>query len=286
MTSPTPSPSPRAAHEWDAETYHRISRPQFEWGVKVLAGLALEGGETVMDAGCGTGRLTALLLERLPRGRVLALDRSENMLRAARQHLLPRFEGRVEFLAADLGVLDFADAFDVVFSTATFHWVKDHPGLFARLWRAIRPGVRLHAQCGGGPNLKSLRERTGALTRTPPFATCFAAFEAPWHYPDEATTSSRLEAVGFVEVVTGLEPAPTTFADAGEYRTFVERVVLHPYLVCIADPGLRERFLATLVDEARRDRPPLTLDYWRLNLSGRKPQCSVMTESRDKVASV
>src|SRR3712207_708774 len=102
--------------EWDAASYHRLSAPQFSWGVRLLERLRLNGDETLMDAGCGTGRLTALLLERLPRGRVVAVDLSQNMLEEARSHLSPRFGGRVEFVRADLAWLPFDGAFDGVFS--------------------------------------------------------------------------------------------------------------------------------------------------------------------------
>src|SRR5262245_40282933 len=124
----------RAAPEWDAATYHRVSEPQFEWGRKVLARLALAGDETVLDAGCGTGRLTALLLGRLPRGRVIGLDQSASMLATAREFLTPRFGSQVELIETDLLDLDLDRACDAVFSTATFHWVLDHDRLFARLF--------------------------------------------------------------------------------------------------------------------------------------------------------
>src|SRR3954470_14044618 len=117
----------RPSTEWDAASSHRLSAPQFSWGSQVLDRLRLNGDETVMDAGCGTGRLTAGLLERLPRGRVVAVDLSQNMLEEARAHLVPRFGGQVEFIRADLAALPFDESFDGVFSTAAFHWVPDHP---------------------------------------------------------------------------------------------------------------------------------------------------------------
>ncbi len=264
-TAPSPVP------EWDAQTYHRISEPQFEWGRKVLARLPLAGDETVMDAGCGTGRLTALLLERLPRGRVLAVDQSASMLATARELLSPRFPGRVEFLETDLAALDLDRACDAVFSTATFHWVPDHDRLFARLFRALRPGGRLVAQCGGGENLRRLHERARALRAAPELARYFGSWREPWYFADHEGTAARLGAAGFAGVQTSLEPAPTRFPDAAAFRTFVERVVLHPVLARIPEAGLRERFLDALVESARQDRPPFELDYWRLNLSARRP---------------
>src|SRR5436190_1268323 len=116
-----------ASTEWYATTYPRIAAPQLTWGQKVLERLALRGDETAIDAGCGSGRLTALLLERLPHGRVIAVDRSENMLQMARAYLEPRFGDRVSFLPSDLEALPLEEVADLIFSTATFHWIPDHP---------------------------------------------------------------------------------------------------------------------------------------------------------------
>ena len=265
------SEQPRAGVAWDAATYHRVSEPQLRWGIQVLARLPLEGSETVLDAGCGSGRLTALLLERLPRGRVIAVDQSASMLEAAREHLVPRFAWQVKLLQADLLALDLDRACDAIFSTATFHWVLDHGRLFAALFRALRPGGRLVAQCGGGENLRRLHDRVRALRAAPGLARHFEGWREPWHFSTPEEVARRLSAAGFVEIETSLEPAPTPFADAPAYRIFIERVVLHPVLARVPDADQREVLLDALVDQACRDEPPFVLDYWRLNLSARRP---------------
>jgi trans-aconitate 2-methyltransferase len=134
--------------EWNAETYHRVSNPQFDWGTVVLARLPLDGGECVLDVGCGTGRLTEQLLTRLPHGRVIGIDQSANMVRVARDYLKPQGP-RMQLLVADAVALPLEAHADAVFSTATFHWVLDHPRLFRSLHDALKPGGRLVAQCGG-----------------------------------------------------------------------------------------------------------------------------------------
>ena len=153
----------QASREWNSEAYHRLSRPQFEWGLKVLDRLPLRGDETVADAGCGSGKVTAELLKRLPRGRVVAMDLSQNMLQTARDHLAPKFPRQVIFIATDLQDIPLDGAIDGIFSTAAFHWVPDHDRLFRSLFHALKPGGWLEAQCGGGPNLARVRERTVAL---------------------------------------------------------------------------------------------------------------------------
>jgi SAM-dependent methyltransferase len=260
---------PRSA-EWDATTYHRLSSPQVAWGERVLDRLELAGDETVVDAGCGTGKLTRELLERLPRGRVIAVDRSQNMLVAARTHLLPQFDGRVSFLQADLAELQLDGVADVVFSTATFHWVLDHPRLFRALYMALKPGGRLHAQCGGGPNLAHVLERASRIMAMPPFAPHFVGWSGPWEFADPDTTLWRLGEAGFEDIATSLEAAPVVFGTAEEYRSFVETVIFRVHLERLP-PGLRAPFLDQLVDAARAEDPPFSLDYWRLNLSATRP---------------
>jgi len=258
--------------EWNSEAYHRLSRPQFEWGLKVLDRLPLRGDETVADAGCGSGKVTAKLLERLPRGRVVAMDLSENMLQTARQHLDARFPAQVLFITTDLQDIPLDGALDGIFSNAAFHWVPDHDRLFRSLFRSLKPGGWLEAQCGGGPNLARIRERARTLMASAEFSTFFAGWHAPWQYPDDTTTAERLHRAGFTEVKTWLQEAPATLSDAAEYKEFLATVTLHRHLDRIPDPARRERFLEELARQAAADSPPFTLDYWRLNLSGRKPK--------------
>jgi trans-aconitate 2-methyltransferase len=265
---------PESPHtrEWDAGAYHRVSGPQVSWGKKVLSGLKLRGDEFLMDAGCGTGRLTAELLEDLPDGRVVGVDLSQNMLATARDHLRPRFGNRVHLVVADLQHLPFERAFDGIFSTAAFHWVPDHLRLFRSLFAALRPGGWLRAQCGGGPNLARVRVRMDALMAAPKHARFFGHFLYPWIFNDAETAAGLLRQAGFVEVETSLEPALTVLENAEKYSEFVGTVILRRHLEEIPDAALRAEFVAELTRRAALDDPPFSLDYWRLNLSGRAPE--------------
>jgi trans-aconitate 2-methyltransferase len=265
------SPPGRRSTEWDAASYHRLSAPQFSWGRQVLERLSLRGDETVMDAGCGTGRLTAGLLERLPRGRVVAVDLSRNMLEEARMHLAPQFGGRVEFVRADLASLPFNEVFDGVFSTAAFHWVPDHPRLFRSLFRSLRPGGWLVAQCGGGPNIARQMRRASVLTATEPYAAYFSGWKDTKVFADDVTTAERLRSAGFVGVETSLEPAPTVLAGPDEFREFLTAVNMHAHLARLPEGPLRRRFVEELTEQAAADEPPYSLDYCRLNIRTRRP---------------
>jgi trans-aconitate 2-methyltransferase len=257
--------------EWNAEAYHRVSAPHVAWGVRVLERLPLRGDECVLDVGCGTGRLTAILLDRLAAGRVVGLDVSSNMLAAARTYLSPRFGARISFVRADAAALPMAGYADAVFSTATFHWVPDHPALFRSVFGALKPGGRLVAQCGGGPNIQRLHDRCAVLGARPEFARYFSGWHGPWNFADADTTARRLEAAGFVDVRTNVEAIPVVQPDAGSYREFVTNVICHPHLARLPEQSLRERFLDVITEQASRDAPAFELDYWRLNMEARKP---------------
>lgn len=258
-------------YDWNAETYHRVSAPQRAWGEKVLAALELRGDETVLDAGCGTGRLTRRLAERLPRGQVIALDASPAMLEVARRELADLGE-RVSFVRAELARDELPSGVDVVFSTATFHWVLDHDALFAGIARALVPGGRLHAQCGGAGNLERAHAIVQALAEQAPYAEHLregSQPSQPWLFAGVEETERRLRAAGFVDASASLEEAPRPFATEAEYAQFVGSVVLRPFLARLP-PALHARLIADVTERAAAASPPLTLDYVRLNLRARR----------------
>lgn len=259
------------SREWDSSAYDRISAPQFSWGKKVMDRVSLHGNESVLDAGCGTGKLTGELLTLLPRGQVIGVDLSQNMLSTARKNLAPRFSAKVRFVAADLQHLPFGGAFDGIFSTAAFHWVPDHDLLFRSLYQALRPGGWLVAQCGGGPNISRLLARVAALSQSARYAAHVGRYRHAWTFADPPTTAKRLQAAGFEAIDSSLEPAPTRFENETRFAEFVSKVILHRFLEHIPDDATRRQFMSDLAAQAAKDDPPYELDYWRLNLQARKP---------------
>lgn len=247
--------------DWNAETYHRVSEPQLRWGLQVMAELELRGDELVVDAGCGTGRLTAHLLERLALGKVVAIDVSEAMLEKARGELA-RFSDRVELVQADLGALTLKRQADVVFSTATLHWIDDHAALFKGLAGLLKPGGRLHAQCGGVGNLAGFLALTRGVAEAPPFAEFLAGFTFPTNFAAPDDELPLLAAAGFTDAQAWLKDAPTPFATADDFRTFVGVVVLRHPLAMLPD-ALKGRFLDEVTARAA---PDYALDYVRLEL--------------------
>ena len=253
---------------WDASRYHRVAQPHAAWGASVLDRLQLRGDETVLDAGCGSGRVTAQLLERLPRGHVIAADRSSAMLAQARQVLAP-WSGQVTFVEVDLLQLepvDLAAPVDVVLSTAVFHWIADHPRLFKNLYAVLKqPSGYLEAQCGGGANLAEFMRATDSVVARPPFAALLQGLDLWRHYVSAEQAEADLCAAGFASVTAWLEESPQTFADAAALADYCRGVVLTSHVAALP-PALSDDFVEQVVAEIARRKGGFVLDYVRLNL--------------------
>jgi trans-aconitate 2-methyltransferase len=247
------------SRDWDAATYDRVSAPQVAWAERVLARLPLRGDETVLDAGCGSGRVTRMLLERLPDGQVVAVDSTPSMVEHARDALDP---GRATVLLADLTELELDEPVDAVFSNAVFHWIPDHEALFARLYDALRPRGRLVAQCGGKGNVARFHAAAWEVAAEEPYAEYLAGWKGPWHFAGAEETAERLERVGFADVKTWLEPQPVSPPDP---TGFLRAVCLGPHLEQLPEE-LRGGYV-----NAVRERCGSELDYVRLNMDARKP---------------
>ena len=252
--------------EWDAGEYEAVSAPQTSWGASFLEVFlerrGLRGDERAVDAGCGTGRVTELLLRHLSNGKVLAVDASEDMVDAARE----RFAGdsRVRVERHDLLWLEVGRPVDVIFSTATFHWIRDHERLFGRLARALKPGGMLVAQCGGRGNIARTLAATEQVMGEERFGRFFAGWEEGWNFADPETTRVRLEAAGFEEVETWLHDEPTEFGSVSELARFLKTAVLRRHLASLPEEA-RDPF-AVAVAGRLAEEGLLIVDYVRLNI--------------------
>ncbi len=248
-----------ASRDWDAASYDRVSDIQLNWALEQLERLPLDGDELVLDAGCGSGRVTALLADLVPRGRVYGVDVAPSMAEHARDALA----GRATILCQDLVDLALPEPVDVIFSNATFHWIHDHDSLFAALHRTLRPHGRLVAQCGGRGNIDSFRRIADEIAAEEPFVAYFGDWRRPWNYAGDAETADRLERAGFDDVRTWLQPKTVSPEDP---RAFVQTVCLVRHL----DP-LPEELRRPYIDRVLgRTGEPLVLDYVRLNMTARR----------------
>jgi trans-aconitate 2-methyltransferase len=250
-----------SARDWDATTYDRVSTPQVTWALKVLDRLPLEGNQTVLDAGCGSGRVTQLLEERLPDGKVIAVDASPSMVEKARGALRPN----AELFVSDLTDLELDQAADAVFSNAVFHWIPDHDTLFKRLFASLKPGGRLVVQCGGAGNIHNFHELLFEVAEEEPFAEHIGGWAGPWNFATPAESGARLAAAGFVDAECWLEDAPVQPDEPAE---FVQTVCLGHHLERLP-AELRPQLVERMMERVPK---PLTLDYVRLNIDARRPE--------------
>ena len=248
--------------DWNAAAYDDLSDPQFEWGMAVLETVELKGGERVLDAGCGSGRLTEELLGRLPAGEVVALDFSPQMLAQARQRL-SRFGGRVEWIQASLQDFELANKVDGIFSNAVFHWVPDHAAMFRCLHDVLKPGGWLVAQFGGAGNLDRTHRRAGEVAEQAPFKQHLGGVEYGPHFEDTASTRQRMEAVGFRVSEAKLHTVVARFERRERYEAFLRTVVLRQPIAKLPD-HLQSEFLEEISSRTLRDEGTYSLDYVRL----------------------
>ena len=243
------------ARDWDAAAYDRLGAPMTRWGAAVVGWLELAGNERVLDAGCGTGRVTERLLERLPTGHVVAVDGSAAMIERARIRL-PPFGDHVDYVVADLlEPLSLYGPVDAILSTATFHWILDHDTLFANLASVLRPGGHLAAQCGGAGNIASIESALRELGED---------FVGHKHFATPMETTARLERSGFTDVEVWLHDEPTD-VEADDLEPYLAAICLGDHVEAMDDDE-RRRF----VHEVAVRMPGPRIDYVRLNIRARR----------------
>ena len=250
------------SREWDARSYDRISGPQLAWGNEVIDDLGIEGSETVLDAGCGSGRVSELLLERLDRaagGRLIGVDGSAAMVEQARARLGPD----VSLIHSDLLQLELEEPVDAVLSTATFHWILDHDALFRQVAGWLRPGGRLRAQCGGAGNVAGFYAIAEQVAAAAPWSTHLADMPASKYFAGAEETAERLRQSGFTDIECWLEPRDT---EPEEPREFIRTVCLGVHVDALPEE-LREPFVDAVYEAWG---PEGVLDYVRLNIRARR----------------
>lgn len=248
-----------AVTNWDAKTYDEVSEPQEQWGRNVLERLDLSGDEVLLDVGCGSGRVTELLLERVPRGRVIGVDASEEMIGFARG----RLGSRVELHQTDILELSLDQPVDAIFSNAAFHWISEQEQLYEKLASLLRPGGLMEAQCGGIGNISEIDRVVDAASGAEPFGPYLRGLRRPWTFARPSDTDLRLGQAGFGEHRAWLESAQVEPRDPARY---LRAVVLRAHLKALPE-SLEDAFIDNVLGGMPR---PFALDYVRLNISARR----------------
>jgi trans-aconitate methyltransferase len=260
--------------DWDAQTYHKISNIQLLWGQELLASRQWNGDEIVLDAGCGSGRVTKIISSLVPKGRVYAVDLDQSMMSAAKSNL--RHVKNIRFVLADISLLELTEEVDVVFSNAVIHWIADHYKLFSNLRKLLKDNGEMLIQCGGKGNLRETHRLLEEVRKKSEFIKYFTNWVTPWNFASEEETLVILEKIGFSHIRTKLTKKIAQFSSSEEYKQFMQTVVMKPYLsylptddnLCIrkafVDAFLkRKEFQTKFSNESNK----WIADYVRLNIS-------------------
>ncbi len=256
-------------HEFDGKKYEHASSHQKEWGERLIKELNLQETEHILDLGCGDGALTLQLSRLVPKGRVVGIDASKGMIETARQ----KESANLTFLLMDIDDLDFAEQFDVVFSNATLHWVKDHTRLLGNVKRALRPSGIVRFNFAGEGNcayfFKVIRESMEA-TR---FSGYFTMFEWPWYMPPVEEYKVLAEGCGFSSIQVWGENADRFFADAEALIQWIDQPSIVPFITCVAEEDkvtFREFVVRRMIKETVQPDGTYFETFRRINVLARK----------------
>jgi trans-aconitate 2-methyltransferase len=252
--------------DWNAVAYDDLSDPMFEWGLAVLETVPLRGDETVLDAGCGSGRLTEELVRRLPNGHVIALDFSPAMLQQTRARFAAN--PRVSYFEASLESFELAHPVDGIFSNAVLHWVPDHASMFRSLHAALRPKGFLVAQFGGQGNLQNTLTWAAEIAEQPPFCQYISGARGGQHFEDEPSTVARMKAAGFTQIESRMHQVFPRFERRERFEAFAGTVILRNIMAGLPE-ALRPEFLHLLSQRALAAHGAYVYDYVRHTVRAR-----------------
>ncbi|HUT44814.1 MAG TPA: methyltransferase domain-containing protein [Sedimentisphaerales bacterium] len=256
--------------EFDGEKYKRASENQKAWGKKLIAKLEFKGSERILDLGCGDGTLTAQLAEVVPDGFVLGIDASENMIETARKD---HAGANVRFELLDIDAIDFESEFDLVFSNATLHWVKDHCKLLRNVFKALKNRGAARFQFAGDGNCSNLIRILREVMSAREYASYFSEFDWPWYMPAVDEYQALLDEVAFAEKKVWSENADTYFVSAEAMTKWIDQPSLVPFLGCIAGKD-RQRFrdavVGRMIEETLQKDGTYFETFRRINVLARK----------------
>ena len=206
--------------KWDANLYDNKHSFVFQYGESVLELLEVKSGERILDLGCGTGHLTEKIREQ--GAEVIGMDASPEMIAQAKANY-----PELDFVVANGASFQFDEPFDVVFTNATLHWIKDADGVIKSVYNALKPGGRFVGEFGGKGNNQLMMAATEKVLKKHGYLK--NSFVLPWYYPSTAEYATKLEAGGFRVTLATHFDRPTLLQDGREgmikwFRMFGESI--------------------------------------------------------------
>lgn len=255
--------------EFDGQRYRQASAHQKEWGSRLISALALRGDESILDVGCGDGILTAQLADRVPHGRVVGIDASTGMIMAARSNQRPN----LAFVLCDICDADFAGEFDIVFSNATLHWIKDHAKLLRILHRSLKDGGALRVNFAADGNCQTWFRVARELMNADEFREAFAGFEWPYFMPPLDDYQQLLGDSPFSDSKLWGENADRYFPNVETMLGWLEQPSIVPFKQHL-DSDAAERFhkaaAARMIEYTKQADGTCFETFRRINVSARK----------------
>lgn len=238
--------------EFNGEKYKKASKHQKEWGNRLMEDLQLHGNELILDLGCGDGVLTEHLAEFVPEGKVLGIDASIGMIETAEK--LTR--ENLKFMQMDINQMNFQSEFDVIFSNAALHWVKDHELLLNHAFSALKKGGVILWNFGSAGNCANFIEAVREVTAKEKYQDYFCDFEWPWYMPSRAEYEKMIEIVGFSKASVIEENADRYFGNADEIIGWIDQPCIVPFIGCVPDDKKGEFRSAVIESVLERTRQP------------------------------
>lgn len=244
----------RARYEWDAHAYERHSEGQLKWAIELMSKIHWAGSEAVIDLGCGDGKVSAHLAERVPRGRVLGIDSASAMIDLARQKFPSERHPNLQFACMDFRDLGFDEEFDLAFSNAALHWVKEQRSVLLRVAQALRPEGRILFQMGGTGNAHQVLAIIEKLIAQKRWRPWFENFEFPYGFYNPRDYDGWAAEAGLTILRNELIPKDMVHHGINGLAGWIRTTWL-PYLDRLP-LGEREIFTQTLCGEYFRHHPP------------------------------
>ena len=257
------------AHEFDGKQYEKASTPQKEWGAKLISELPLKGNIRVLDLGCGEGTNTERIAELIPNGEVVGIDVSTGMIDAAK----PKKRANLNFILMDIEEIEFEDEFDVIFSNATLHWVKDHKRLLRNVFKALRKNGILRFNFAADGNCSNFFKVIRKAMIHKEFACYFEGFVWPWYMPPVDEYKRLTDSCELHEVKVWGENADRFFPDTKALIAWIDQPSLVPFLACVAKKDkavFREYVVDEMVQETKQDDGRCFETFRRINLFATK----------------
>ncbi|MBI5848885.1 MAG: methyltransferase domain-containing protein [Nitrospirae bacterium] len=218
---------------WDAERYDRVKAPQIEAGKELTVMAGIREDYSVLDIGCGTGKLTLELSRLASGGEIVGIDPSEEMQRKAEE--VSAQAGNIRFIKIAAESMDFIEQFDLAFSNSALQWVKDQPQAIARTHRALKPGGRIAFQLPARNFCREFFAYTEKAIAALKFERFYENMELPWYLPSKEEYERLLLEAGFAAVNVSYRDYAISFDSIGEIMDWWSSAGLRPYLAVLPD---------------------------------------------------